>query len=422
MPTKRWIDKKNATTFALVHRPQNDPKIHDEDASDMVFKEVATPNQKVKTRNDLEEELCLDPTSVRANEGEAALHGIYYDDTSYDYMQHMRDLGASTEAHFVEAPSAQKQKGKGKQKLEDALRDVSIEDEPKLAQPLLLDEDILPSRNLRKATYQDQQDVPDVLAGFQPDMDPRLREALEALEDEAYVDDDDEVFGELVKESVEVPLEEFVGEGAWEEEGDAGWETDDTAKPEKEYKKVAFSKEKTEDVEMAGSDPSQTNIDWMSEFKKYKKAEHTRQAHLPHSNSDLQSSIATGTSLTSGRRKKRKGALTSSTGYSMTSSSLFRTEGLRGLDDRFEKIEEEYAADADNDMGDAPDDVSVTSSLNMYQGPIREDFDALMDDFLGSYSMSGKKRVKRGKYQTGIEQLDDLRRDLGPARIRPQKA
>lgn len=40
-------DKKNATTFALVHRPQNDPKIHDEDASDMVFKEVAPPNQKV---------------------------------------------------------------------------------------------------------------------------------------------------------------------------------------------------------------------------------------------------------------------------------------------------------------------------------------------------------------------------------------
>jgi hypothetical protein len=40
-------DKKNATTFALVHRPQNDPKIHDEHASDMVFKEVAAPNQKV---------------------------------------------------------------------------------------------------------------------------------------------------------------------------------------------------------------------------------------------------------------------------------------------------------------------------------------------------------------------------------------
>ncbi|KAI9784979.1 MAG: hypothetical protein M1839_001175 [Geoglossum umbratile] len=421
MPTKRWIDKKSATTFALVHRPQNDPKIHDEDASDMVFKEVATPNQKVKTRNDLEEELHLDPTSLRANEGEAALHGVYYDDTSYDYMQHMRDLGASTEAHFVEAPSAtQKQREKGKQKLEDALRDISIEGGRKPAQPLLVDEDILPSRNLRKATYQDQQDVPDVLAGFQPDMDPRLREALEALEDEAYVDDDEDVFGELVKDGVEVPLEEFVGEDAWEEEGDGGWETDDTAKPEKEYKKVAFSEEMAGDVEMMDSNANPANTDWMSEFNKYKKAEKTKKAQPPPSNSDLQSSVATGTSLINGRRKKRKGALTSSTGYSMTSSSLFRTEGLRTLDDRFEKIEEEYAAD--DDMGDAADDVSVASSTNMSQDPIREDFDTLMDDFLGSYSMSGKKRVKKGKYQTGIEQLDELRRGLGPARIRPQKA
>jgi protein LTV1 len=72
------------------------------------------------------------------------------------------------------------------------------------------------------------------------------------------------------------------------------------------------------------------------------------------------------------------------------------------------QIEEEYAADADDNMGDAPDDVSVASSTNMFQAPIREDFDTLMDDFLGSYSMSGKKRVKRGKYQTGIEQLDEL--------------
>ena len=65
-------------------------------------------------------------------------------------------------------------------------------------------------------------------------------------------------------------------------------------------------------------------------------------------------------------------------------------------------------ANADDDMDDAADDVSVTSSANMSQGPVREDFDTLMDDFLGSYSMAGKKRVKKGKYQTGIEQLDEL--------------
>ncbi|KAH0537381.1 hypothetical protein FGG08_005823 [Glutinoglossum americanum] len=409
MPTKRWIDKKHATTFALVHRPQNDPRIHDEDASDMVFKEVVAPNQKVKSRVDLEEELQLKPSSVRANEGEAALHGIYYDDTSYDYMQHMRDLGAE-EGYFVEAPSVtQKPKGKGKQKLEDALRDISIEEGPRPAQPLLLDEDILPSRNLRKSTYQDQQDVPDALAGFQPDMDQRLRETLEALEDEAYVDDDEDVFGELVKDGVEVSLEEFVEEGAWDEEG--GWETDDTAKPDKEFKRVTFfSKESAGDVEMTGEDASHGHGDWMAEFSKYKKAEKARKGKQAPSDSDLQSSAITGTSITGGRRKKRKGALTSTTSYSMTSSSIFRTEGLRTLDDRFEKIEEEYAADTD--MDEADDVASVASSaMSQNHDPIREDFDAIMEDFLSNYSMAGKKRVKKGGYQTGIEQLDELMYD-----------
>jgi protein LTV1 len=45
-----------------------------------------------------------------------------------------------------------------------------------------------------------------------------------------------------------------------------------------------------------------------------------------------------------------------------------------------------------------------------------------MDDFLGNYTMSGKKHVKKGKYQSGMEQLDEVRKGLGPARIRSQKA
>ena len=42
-----------------------------------------------------------------------------------------------------------------------------------------------------------------------------------------------------------------------------------------------------------------------------------------------------------------------------------------------------------------------------------------MDDFLNNYSVGGKhgRRVKRGKQQTGMEQLEEIRRDLGKARI-----
>ena len=44
-----------------------------------------------------------------------------------------------------------------------------------------------------------------------------------------------------------------------------------------------------------------------------------------------------------------------------------------------------------------------------------------MDDFLGSHHVQGKGRVKKGKQQTGLEQLDEVRKGLGPARIGGQK-
>lgn len=146
--------------------------------------------------------------------------------------------------------------------------------------------------------------------------------------------------------------------------------------------------------------------------------------------------------MTDGRRKKRKGAKTSSTGYSMTSSSIYRTEGLTLLDARFDKIEEEYA----DDDGDYDDDgagsmmsgmtgqmsnasklstASSRLSTTSSQAPnlvMRKDFDGIMDEFLAGHSMSGKKRVKKGGYQSGMEQLDEVRRELGKARIPSRQA
>ncbi|KAL8935819.1 MAG: hypothetical protein Q9211_004499 [Gyalolechia sp. 1 TL-2023] len=442
MPRKGWIDKSNATTFALVHRPQNDPKIHDVSSSSMVFQELApSQSKKTKTRTELESELFEDTAStssqpnIRENEGEAAEYGVYYDDTEYDYMQHLRDLNDrdwKAESYFVEAAVSRKD-GKGRQKmsLEDALREASISEE--VSKKQLLDEDVLPSKNLKETTYQNQQDVPDVLAGFQPDMDPRLREVLEALDDEAYVDDEEDLFGELAKDG-EVSREEFEQLGFLGDDGDVleddGWETDDTAKPTKEFADSAIppAPSTAEDVAMAdGADHG--DGDWMKEFSKFKKAEKAKPAALKPQNPDLQSSIMAGTSTTSNRKKKRKGAMTSSTGYSMTSSSLFRTEGQTLLDARFDKIEEDYA---DDGMDEADEGASVVTGNSMLSKPssvassqappLRSDFDSIMDEFLGGYSMSGKKRVKKGGYQSGIEQLDEMRRELGPARFGRQRA
>ncbi|MCJ1351100.1 MAG: hypothetical protein MMC33_001082 [Icmadophila ericetorum] len=459
MPRRKKFDKSTSTTYSLVFRAQNDPKIHDEASSSRVFQEIAPPqSHKIKNRTDLEKELFggsdagSDGSRVRDNEGEAAEYGIYYDDTSYDYMQHMRDLNGGDgngESFFVEAPAKQKAgKGKAKMSLADALRQENLDDDTRSTassctgdsrKQQLLDDDILPSPYLRRTTYQDQQDVPDALAGFQPDMDPRLREVLEALEDEAYVDDEEDIFSELAKDQEELTLEEFEelgvdGDGIYEDEG---WESDDTAKPNKEYKD-GTSKEVTVDSAKALSEddrPDHGDGDWMAEFSKFKKADKVSKVKaLAASNADLQSSILS--TASSMRRKKRKGAKTSTSGYSMTSSSLVRTEGLTLLDARFDKIEEEYAEDGD--IGDDEDGgasivsgtMSTMSTMSRVsrvssQAPsltTRKDFDGIMDEFLGNYSMSGKKRVKKGGYQTGMQQLDEIRRELGKPIIGAQKA
>lgn len=408
----------------------------------MVFQELAPAQaHKIKNRNDLEAELFGSSDSrvlsgVRDNEGEAAEHGVYFDDTEYDYMQHIRDINAgsgSGESYFVEAAIKNKDgKGKGKLSLEDALRGTSLQEDPSESRasnsggPQLLDGDLLPSKDLRKSTYQDQQDVPDALAGFQPDMDPRLREVLEALEDEAYVDDEEDIFGEIAKDGAEVSLEEFEKAG-FEDAGDeAGWETDETEKPSKESKTGDIAPPaipQSADI-MMGDGPDHGDGDWMKEFSRFKQADKAINKAQPQaSNADLQSSIMTGTSMTGGRRKRRKGAMTSGTGYSMTSSSIFRTEGQTLLDARFDKIEENYAED-EMDMDDGGASIMTGSSMASSQAPSlvqRSDFDSIMDDFLGSYSMSGKKRVKKGGYQSGMEQLDEVRKGLGPARIKSQK-
>ncbi|KAI1415355.1 Low temperature viability protein [Hypoxylon sp. FL1857] len=416
MPKGKWIDKKTAQHFTLVHRPQNDPLIHDTDAPSMVLNPTALPNaSKAKKLDDLASELGSDAERIRANEGEAANYGVYFDDTEYDYMQHLRDLGSgnSGEVVFIEADNGpsnkNKSKGKQKQSLEDALKRLDIEDEERKKGELFGD-DFLPSKNLQHLTYQAQQEIPDAIGGFQPDMDPRLREVLEALEDEAYVDDDEDIFVELAKDGRELDDIEFE-----DEFDDDGWESDDTAKPTKEYKDRPEAPDLVPVVnEQDGG--AVKNEDWLEDFKKFKKDQSKPNRPVAPSQSDLQSSLMT-TTTNGGHRKKRKGALTSQSGYSMTSSSLVRTEQLGILDARFDKIEEQYNEDDFEDDGDGTASMSQVSAVSSVTGPVRNDFDGILDDFLGGYSMHGKKQMKKGKWKSGTAQLDEIRRELGPARV-----
>jgi protein LTV1 len=415
---------------------------------------AATGRSKIKTRRDLEADYAA---KVRQNEGEAATHGIYYDDTEYDYMQHMRELGSGGgEAYFVEAPS-EKKKGKQKFDLADALRNASLEDGQSQAGlsmssaysnvSEMFGEDMAPSEFVRKTTYQDQQNIPDAIAGFQPDMDPRLREVLEALEDEAYVDDEDDIFAELAQDGYEVGQREFDNSG-YEDDGDTmdrfladedpGWETDDTIKASSPKPKSKTPAEPTDPESLPAPDaaPAATDEDdlaYLEEFQKFKNdVKASKPAKAGAAPSAAQSSIMTGLTA-GGRHKKRKGAKTNTSSYSMSSSALHRTEGLTLLDQRFDKIEEEYA---DDGFGDFPDDASMVSGMSKVSGiskmsdmskmsqwssseapPLRSDFDGIMDDFLGNHHIQGKRRVKKGKQQSGLEQLDEVRKGLGAARI-----
>lgn len=436
--------------FTLVHRPQNDPLIHDETAPAMVLNPTALRNGSKKL-DDLASELGSEASEMRDNEGEAANHGVYYDDSEYDYMQHLRDLGSGAgEATWIEATSgggASKTKGKQKQSLEDALREMDVRDRGEA----LLDEDMLPSKNLQHITYQAQQDVPDAIAGFQPDMDPRLREVLEALEDDAYVDgDDDGLFRELAEDGRELDRDEFEEEAYGGEYGDGdgyyddedGWESDATEKPAKEdadpvpllVRTASTGENVGKNAGEAAKDDAGADKDgdtaaaappaeWLDDFAKFKKDQAAGKKPLrgPAAPEDGLSSVWTRTTH-GGRRKKRKGALTDPSNYSMTSSSLVRTEQLQILDARFDKIDEEYAEDEGAAEGE-----SAASTASSVQGPLRSDFDGIMDEFLSNsrpvaMGKKGRKKVNAIRAENGLRQLDEIRRGLGPPRIRGMNA
>ena len=135
----------------------------------------------------------------------------------------------------------------------------------------------------------------------------------------------------------------------------------------------------------------------------------------------------------------------------MTSSALTRTDQQTLLDARFDRMEARYAADEMLEAEDARFDdalsaasgatgvskasqsskhssFSVASGISSYsrasdaEAPQleRSDFNSIMDEFLGGHSKVGKtgRRVKRSGPQTGMEQLDEIRSGLGPARMK----
>lgn len=221
-------------------------------------------------------------------------------------MQHLRPVGLQedgVESILLEAPSLSKGKAKTREPI-DLIK---------------LPEEALPSITEVPRNYETQQAIPSSIAGFQPDMDPHLRQVLEALEDDAFVEDDlaDDFFGELVVDGERGDEDvkfEFRDEGAEGEEDD---EFDDGAQGEEEE-------------------------GWEAMFAKFKKVQTA--AGVPSEGSDLdfhsegEDTVGTLPQFSViGGKKRRKGSSDAS-GYSMSSSSMFRNQGLTTLDERFDQV------------------------------------------------------------------------------------
>lgn len=454
----------------------------------------------------------VDPSKVRSNEGEAANYGVYFDDTEYDYMQHLRDLGSGGgEAHFVESKSAaEKGKAAKGKRLEDMLREVDLDGQESFVDDAdsRYGDSVAGSSRYggmstmssysRKPTYQDQQNVPDSIAGFRPDMDPRLREVLEALEDDAYAEgnDGDDIFESLVDGN----NGEEVDPGEWEDslfedlDDDEGWDSDVTEKaavqpststggvplpsstpqaageagtPEDSAASIPDPSAPPPDMEVPEGDDSS----WLREYAKFKKdnkkgivAAADNTSTTGGAANAAPSVVTATTAYTQGgtpiprRKKPRKGALTNPSAYSMTSSALARTDGLRLLDDRFEKIEalyslDEYDEEAYDDTASMASGMSkmsrfstasrfsTMSSASNFDKP-NPSFDAMMDDFLEStggvtsksnnhWADTASSRMrgghgrgklgKNGNEKKGMKMLDEVRSGLGPARFGGKK-
>ena len=167
-----------------------------------------------------------------------------------------------------------------------------------------------------------QEAIPSELRGFQPDMNPHLRQTLEALDDDAFVQEgaDDDFFAELM------------GDGERDDDQEEEFDFD-------EYGAGADTPHLPRDSEVVSDE--EDGQDWHIHFAKFKKERQARMADGSALDGASEGGDTLGRlpglSVLGAKKRKRKGTSDAS-GYSMSSSSMFRNEGLTRLDEQFERV------------------------------------------------------------------------------------
>lgn len=293
---KKFIDKKNAVSFHLVHRSQRDPLQADEDAS----KTVLVPADAVKPGNE----------SSKSDQRRAQLleAGIFYDD-DYDYLQHLRsrdeinEVGPGVERFTVEAkPSTSK---------------------------IRLPAEVLPS--------QEENDIgmlsmSHAITGPQPDWDPDIVEALDGHFD---VDDPDNVLED-----------DFIVKANGPADGLDYSISEDSEMLADRRKQTWIQEHLLSTMGATGTcDPGIDEDDWEDVD------DEDEDGGDAHNNDECEGTLTGDDEATDddddddgchGDLFAQEETKSRFTNYSMSSSVLPRTKGLQLLDERFEQVYAQY--------------------------------------------------------------------------------
>ena len=308
--------------------------------------------------------------------------------------------------------------------------------ENKAAEPLFV-------RGVAKQEYLDQmQEIPGELVGFKPDMNPALREVLVALEDDAYVinedvaveikpksnnaaegldEDDDDIFAELLGSGKADGADEF------EDEFDE-WDMQDLDNFEEEHYKQEMAQfddigklqdlqgiDVSADVRRFKLQQKKVRNDWDSENDfsdddngSINHSEDEEELKEEVEDGDVLGSLPSfkTSSKTGGKARKarhKKGAMSDVSGFSMSSSALARTEVMTVLDDKYDQIIGGY----ENYEEELAEDEEKHESFDMLKE--RPDLESMLDDFLDNYELGSgnRKLVKKDEEIARLKEAAD---------------
>ncbi|KAI9188736.1 Protein ltv1 [Blastocladiella emersonii ATCC 22665] len=289
--------------------------------------------------------------------GKAALFGIYYDDREYDYLKHLKPMGQAGAVFVAAADPDAKKKGRSTGGIQ--FHDDTPATGGDLPAEALASANELPRNVVGMASHDDGM-------GLGLDLPEEVREVMYALEDDAYVEDDDRYFEALALDELDGDLGDLL-----ELVGDAERAKADADKlPEvldwtmaAKIKHLQVADDAGSDVGSDGAAGGRSDDEGGEEYD-YGENDET----VPE---EIRALRRRARELGLKRKEDEDDTLSMS---SMSSSILSRTSHLEILDERFDMVELQYA---DEELGAV--DVAPPPAYNAEQ---KEYMNALLDEFL----------------------------------------